>query len=193
MRKIAILGRAGTSRLAPWRDPEWELWGMPWQLYPRITRLYEIHTQEVCDTVKGAAHDSAWLEKSRKQYPGIPVYCDPSRMWAFGEDAIEFPLDAVSASLPIPYLENTIAYQLAHALHEGVGKGDVIGLYGIHMMGRGEFTWQRPSVTYLIGLAQGRGVEVIIPPGSPLFMSGYEAGRYGPLCKERDPRIITGA
>ena len=74
-----------------------------------------------------------------------------------------------------------------------LGKGDVIGLYGVHMMGRSEFTWQRACVTWLIGLAEGRGVEVYIPPGSPLFMSGYEAGRYGPYCRERNVNAITGA
>lgn len=189
-RKIAIIGLGGTHRQAPWRDPSWEIWGMPWQLYPRATRMYELHTQQMCDNAKGKARDEIWLEKARKAYPGIPVYCDPSRMHAF-EGAIEYPIKEVMEFLPIPYLENTIAYEIAHALYEGMGEGDTIGLFGIHMMGRGEYTYQRPSVTYLIGLAQGRGVNVVIPPGSPLFLSGYEDGRYGISVKERDPTVIT--
>ena len=35
------------------------------------------------------------------------------------------------------------------------------------------------SIAYLIGLAQGLGIEVIIPPGNPLMMSVWEDGRYG--------------
>jgi hypothetical protein len=47
------------------------------------------------------------------------------------------------------------------------------------MMGTHEYAAERPSVTYLIGLAQGKGIKVSIAPGSPLFMSCHVAGRYG--------------
>lgn len=181
MRKVAIVAKAGTSALAPWRDAEWEIWGMPWIGYPRVTHLFEVHTQAFCDASEGDSRDEAWLPEALEKYAGVPVYCDPSRVHAF-PTAIEYPLAEVKRSLPIPYLENTIAYQLALAIHEQV---DEIGLWGVHMMGRGEFTWQRPSVTYLIGLAQGRGIKVTNVPGSPLFMSGYEGGRYGLTAGER--------
>ena len=175
MRKVAIVGRAGTHASAPWRDTEWEIWGMPWISYPRVDRLFEIHDQKSTDLLPECDGDPSWLPQAQEKYKDIPVYCDPSRMWAFNK-AIEYPLDAVCKFLPFPSLETTISYEIALALMEGV---DEIGLWGIHMMGRGEFQWQRPSVTYLIGLAQGMGVKVTIPPGSPLMMSGYTAGRYG--------------
>lgn len=193
-RKIAIVGKGGTFALAPWQDDEWEIWGMPWVFFERYTRLFEVHSQAVCDAVKGDARDEAWLPEALRRYPDIPVYCVPCRMHAF-PNAIEYPLDEISKEIPLPYFENTIAYQLAMAIWEH-GKGqaiDEIGLFGIHMMGRGEFVWQRPSVTYLIGLAQGRGIKVTIPPGSPLFMSGYVAGRYGVDLRQRNVSVITGA
>ena len=183
------MGKAGTYRLAPWNDPAWEIWGMPWILFPRCDRLFELHTQEVCDNCGPLDRDEAWLAESLERYADVPVYCDPSRMHVFPK-SVEYPLEEITASLPIPYLENTIAYELAMAIYEGV---EEIGLWGVHMMGRGEFVWQRPSVTYLIGLAQGRGIKVTIAEGSPLFMSGYEAGRYGVDTKERHAAIITGA
>ena len=58
-------------------------------------------------------------------------------------------------------------------------RADRIGLYGVHMMGSGQYAFERPSITYLVGLAQGRGIEVEIPLGSPLFISDFNAGRYG--------------
>lgn len=185
MRKIAIVGRAATHVFAPWHNTEWEIWGMPWISYPRVDRLFEIHDQASSDLLPPESGDPSWLPQAQKLYPDIPVYCDPSRLHCF-EAAVEYPLDDIKAFLPILSLETTISYMIALALHEGV---DEIGLFGIHMMGRGEFMWQRPSVTYLVGLAQGRGVKVTIPPGCPLFMSGYVAGRYGPVGGERYTNI----
>jgi hypothetical protein len=171
--KVAIVGKAGTSGLAPWRDKEWEIWGMPWISCPRVTRLFDVHTQEFWDQNKDMPEES-WMPACRELYPDIPVYCDPSRVHAFNK-AVAYPSEAI-ASLPFAYLENTIAYELALAIHEGVGE---IALWGIHMMGSHEFAAERPSVTYLIGLAQGKGIKVSIAPGSPLMMSCHTAGRYG--------------
>ena len=174
MRKVAIIGKAGTSGNAPWRDTEWEIWGMPWISCPRVTRLFDIHTQErwaECKTQK----DEDWLGHYRENCLDVPVYCDPSRFHVFNKP-VEFPFEKIKIILPFYYLENTIAYEIALAIYEGV---DEIGLWGIHMMGSGEYIEERPSVTYLIGLAQGRGIKVTIAPGSPLFMSCNVAGRYG--------------
>lgn len=180
-RKVAIVAKAGTAALAPFDDEDWEIWGIPWIFYPRVDYLFEVHTQEFCDSCEADARDDAWLPEALRRYPDIPVYCDPSRLSVFPR-AIEYPLERVLAALPIPYLENTIAYQLALAIADEV---EEIGLWGVHMMGRGEFMWQRPSVTYLVGLAQGKGIKVTNVPGSPLFMSGYEGGRYGLKTGER--------
>lgn len=175
--KVAIVAKGGTSSLAPWRNPEWEIWGLPWISYPRVTRLFDLHTQECVDCCPVEWFQKGeWVEKGRKQFETVPVYCDSSRAHLY-PDAVPYPLEAVQAFLPYAYLENSIAYQLALAMYEGA---EEIGLYGVHMMGRPEFVYERPSVTYLVGLAQGKGIRVSIPPGSPLFMSAYEAGRYGP-------------
>ena len=187
-RKVAIIGKAATVAFTPWHDPDWEIWGMPWLECPRATRLFEMHDQSVADASKGKEADDAWAPKVSKIFPGVPVYCDPSRMHRF-ENAIEYPLAEVLASLPFRYLETTISYEIALAIHEGV---EEIGLFGIHMMGRDEFVWQRPSVTYLIGLAQGRGIKVSLAPGSPLFLSGFQSGRYGSGTITRDISAITG-
>jgi hypothetical protein len=173
MRKVAIVGKAATSGFAPWRDEEWEIWGMPWLSCPRVTVLFDVHTQECWADMK--LKEEVWIDNYRKQYSEIPVYCDPSRNHVFAKP-VPFPFEAISASIPFAYLENTIAYQIAFAIYEGV---DEIALWGIHMMGTREYAEERPSITYLIGLAQGKGIKVSIAPGSPLFMSCHIAGRYG--------------
>lgn len=173
MRKVAIVGKAATSGFAPWRDETWEIWGMPWISCPRMTLLFDVHTHDCWADM--ALKEEEWIGMYREKYSDIPVYCDPSRNHVFAKP-VAFPFEEIAASVPFAYFENTIAYQIAFAIHEGV---DEIGLWGIHMMGTHEFAAERPSVTYLVGLAQGRGINVSVAPGSPLFMSCHVAGRYG--------------
>lgn len=188
MRKVAIVARAGTSALAPFRDAEWEIWGLPWISYPRMTHGFEIHAQSVIDNSKTWLGKPDWLTEFNARCPDAIMYCDPSRMHAF-KNPIEYPLADVMGSLPIAYLENSIAYMLALATHEQV---DEIGLYGVHMYAGYEADLAQASVAYLVGLAQGRGIKVTIPPGSPLFMSNFVAGRYG-LGSEKRQKIICYA
>lgn len=175
MRKIAIVGKAGTSAFAPFRDESWEIWGMPWIVMPRASRLFDLHSQECWADGPQKAGADEWVAKNADLFPDVPVYCDPTRMHAY-KTAVEYPLKEVMDFLPVPFLENSVAYMIALAIFE---HADQIGLYGIHMMGSGEYAFERPSITYLVGLAQGRGIEVDIPPGSPLFISDFKAGRYG--------------
>ncbi len=175
MRKVAIIGKAGTVGLAPWRDETWEIWGMPWISCPRVDRFFDMHSQQMCDESVLFPEAKEWIAKTQEQFPDVPVYCDPTRAHAY-KNPIEYPLNSVLKFLPIPFLENSIAYMLALAILEDVRE---IALYGVHLMASGEYAFERPSVTYLVGLAQGRGILVTIAPGSPLFISDFNAGRYG--------------
>ena len=166
----------GTHALAPWQDPEWEIWGLPWISYPRVDRFFDTHSQEyVSSSDEKWYRDGEWIPEFLKLHADKPIYVDKSRLHLF-PSAIDYPLSKVKSSIPIPYLENSVAYQLALAISE---ETEEIGLWGVHMRGRQEFQYQRPSITYLVGLAQGRGIKVTIAPGSPLFMSAYWHGRYG--------------
>lgn len=175
MRRVAIVARGGTSALAPYWDRGWEIWGLPWISYPRLDRAFEMHA-EACRPHMGEWYRKPdWIIEHEARAPDVPVYCDPSRLHAF-KNAVEYPLGEVIAGLPIPTLENSIAYMVALAIHEGV---DEIGLWGVHLWAHEEAELALASVSYLIGLAQGKGITVTIPPGSPLLMSNFTAGRYG--------------
>jgi hypothetical protein len=177
-RKVAIVVRGATHKVAPWHDPEWEIWGVPWITYPRVTRFFEIH-EETYYTGPDAERDGN-VALNAERWPGIPVFCTKSRAHAFKEP-VHYPFREILDCLPIPFLEDSVAHMIALAIHEGV---DELGLYGVHMMPEGRATmgayfFHRASVTYLVGLAQGRGIKVTVAPGSPLFMSLYVQGRYG--------------
>lgn len=176
-RKVAIVAKGGTSALAPFRDESWEIWGMPWISYPRVTRLFEVHEEGALSP----EFDADWRAKAFPRYDGVPLYAVRSRLH-ISPSTVELDVAALLSLAPVPYFENSIAYMLAQAVLEQV---DVIGLWGVHMRGIREYEAERPSVTYLIGLAQGRGIEVYISAGCPLFASVWEAGRYGVDAKRR--------
>lgn len=127
------------------------------------------------DSPKSWLTEQKWVDRFNEANPRAVTYCDPSRLSRF-RNAVSYPFDDVLKSLPFAYLENSVAYMIALAIIEG---RRTIGLFGVHMFAGPEAQISQPSVAYLVGLAQGRGIEIVIPPGSPLFMSNYVAGRYG--------------
>lgn len=73
-------------------------------------------------------------------------------------------------------IESTIAYMMDVAISR---EPEEIGLYGISMAGDEEYSYQRPNMQYLVGLARGRGIKVTIHPASRLFSSQWPEGIYG--------------
>lgn len=164
--KVAIVGLSQATRhLAPWNDPEWELWGLAWD-----TERYSYHrTFEM--------HDRADLESF---YTNLPAYlykiADCSGLYTVDN----YPFDAVAESVG-DYWCSSIGYMLALAIHEGA---EEIALYGVDMRADDEYGYQKPNCEYLIGFARGKGIKVHVPEQSPLckFVSPPDkdyAGRYG--------------
>lgn len=165
--RVAIVGLSQSSRhLAPWKSPEWELWGLAWDTERyRFHRTFEMHDRADLEKFYGDRLE-AYLEKAS--------YCN--RLYT----PENYPFDAVAADVG-DYWCSSIAYMLALAIHEGA---EEIGVYGVDMRGDDEYGYQKPNCEYLIGLARGRGIKVHIPDVSPLckFVSPPDrnyAGRYG--------------
>lgn len=192
MRKVAIVARGGTNCFAPFRDKEWEIWGLPWISYPRLTYAFELHSQQFYDDIEDSwLKQEKWREDFNRECPDVVTYCDLSRMGGFNKPR-EYPFEEVAKSIPIFYFENSIGYMLALAIHERV---DEIGLWGVHMFAGAEAELAAPCVAYMVGLAQGRGIKVTVAPGSPLFASNWVHGRYGLRGGHaaRRPKIISFA
>jgi hypothetical protein len=111
----------------------------------------------------------------------IPVYMQ--KPWPQIPNAITYPLDQVVKMFG-DYLTNTISYELALAIMEGF---EEIHVYGVDMavssklVLHDEYSKQRPSCEYFLGIAQGRGIKIFIPDTSDLlkarFMYGYDEPR----------------
>ncbi len=192
MRKIAVIGLAGTTHhRAPWDADEWERWCMAWDMSAQhVDRWFEPHMRDQWGRYDYVNDPDVYLE--RLQYLPSPVYM--LEQHADIDQSVRYPTEAVAETIGLKrlgqayrpvdkccYVESTIGYMLALALHEAVTEGDVerVGIWGIDLHAGEEYAHQRPNAEYLIGRLHGAGVPVFIPPESSLLASQWPSGRYG--------------
>jgi len=176
-RKVALLGGAEkTLRYAPWGDPSWTLWAHA-SCRHRCKRepdaLFDLHPPELWRNPERKFWDKAyerWLKQShlpiymQERYPDIP-------------GSIRYPFETMIAEFPKGYMTNHVAYMVALALMQGATH---IALYGCHYDADSEYGPQRGCAEYWMGVAEGRGAQVLIPPGcdllgKPQLLYGYQS------------------
>lgn len=191
--KVAIVGFTQHGVEAPWKDESWDLMGLndlhsmfesmnPGIFQTDRVQWFQLHHRDATGQYPGARDPvhTEWLTKQT-----CPVW-----MWAH-DPAIPasrpYPIRDVLASprlaggkplSPEAYFNNTISWMIALAIVQGY---KTIGVFGVDMAldgvhGESEYSWQRPSVEYFIGLARGLGIEVILPATSEICKSGYLYG-----------------
>lgn len=174
LKKVALVGFCQGSRdLAPYLDGTFEIWGLNkgYIFQPCASRWFEMHGPGIYKWPIRRPHRHMDFLKA---FPG-PVYmheADPEI-----PNSVAFPLADVAKSLgpnvfrlqqdnslqPMtanPYISSSIAWQIALAIHE---RFDEIHLYGIDLNTGSEYAWQKPGVEFLLGLAAGRGIKVVVP------------------------------
>lgn len=171
LRKVAIIGTAGTYGFAPFHDPSWEIWAhssaIP--ICPRADRIFDLHAKHVWQAKKPWHKD---YQKFLRTCP-VPIYMQER----FREipQAVRYPRERVLSEFR-RYFTSQTAWMVALALTEGVTH---LGFYGIHYAHEDERGWQLACAEYWVGLAEGRGVQICVPPGSPLLhnklLYGYES------------------
>jgi hypothetical protein len=75
------------------------------------------------------------------------------------------------------YFTSQAAWMMALALTEGVTH---LGFFGVHYSLDEEHKKQRAGCEYWMGVCEGKGVQLVLPPGSPLlrqpsWLYGYES------------------
>ena len=160
-------------------DPNIEIWALN-QLYiawPRIcpenrmpekrniTRWFQIHHRHSYDqTVQRDHSHHDWLT-NQKDFPiymmdreeDIPVSC-------------KFPAKLLIEHFNRRYFTNSISWEIALAIYEGFKK---IHIYGVDMAQDSEYAFERPSVEYWMGVAEGSGIKVVLPEKSDLLKSAW--------------------
>ena len=193
--KIAIVGCSDSKLEAPFKQPEgWEFWGVnnlfltlpekPW------TRWFEIHniTNDGANFIRREKYDfrgmpvNAYIKQLGKLK--CPVYMQ--KKWAQVPTSIEYPKDLVEVIFG-RYFTNTISYEIALGILE---LPSVLGIYGVDMAVGSEYAHQRPSCEMLIGVAEGLGIQVIVPDVADLlkvrFMYGFEEQKENAFTKKLD-------
>ena len=209
---VAIVGFAGGSaHKAPFSDPKTECWGINqlWKILPdqaaagKFDRWFELHS--LFDFYHANPNHQQFL----RDFQG-PVYVraqDYQLALEWGIDTAQpFPHHVILERFR-PYFNNTISWLTALAIMMQPSR---LGLYGVDMaqdhLLAAEYSEQRPSCEYFLGLAEGQGIEVVIPNGSDLLATshlyGYEdsgrilekmTSRYVELGNNKDQMMAQAA
>lgn len=189
--RVAIVGCADSKKDAPFQlANEWEFWGVnnlhltipkaPW------SRWFELH--------QIAFVNNTYLRRGKADFRGqpvqqyleslnalnIPIYMQAP--WAVVPNAVGYPFKEVIDKFG-NYFTNTISWMIALAIMQGF---KTIGVYGVDMAvssplrHQNEYSHQRPSCEYFIGLARGMGIEVILPDTCDLLKTRFLYGLQEP-------------
>ena len=182
MKHLAIIGGGDSGLIRSW-PLEGEIWSINnfCIAYPKIpwTRIFEVHAF--------TCNNGVWLRRGESSFRGmsidayinslnatkLPVYVLPHPECPFPTAVIINIKDRRYRS----FFSTTVSYMLATAIDENF---ESVELIGIDLSLTEEYRNQRPSVTYFVGLAEGRGIKVSISKGSPLLSSpfyGIETGK----------------
>jgi hypothetical protein len=195
-RRIAIVGTAPTWKATPWADPTLEIWAlndMHVMNLPRADRWFDLHPLDKMyfrtpntpvfegDVPAGYfVRPAGHVEWLRKQT--IPVYVQDAAQLG-SPSAVTFPKAQIEAKFGTHFASSP-AWMIGLALLEGVTE---LHIYGIHLATEWEYVKQKPNMTFLLGLAAGLGVKVVLPKGCPLLAESHQ------YAFESDPDIAKVA
>ena len=162
MKKIAVIGLGEPNRQQiPW-DSDWILYGLPWddEGYFHFDAAFDLHDYHLHIQPEAGLrkdyterlNDFAGELFMQETYPEVP-------------NAKQFPLDEAIDTIGADYFNSGPSYAMAYAIMQ---KPKFIGLWGLYMASGTEWAVQRPNMEYLIGVARGRGIHVVIPDDTPL-------------------------
>lgn len=183
--KVAIMGFAPSTMSDVqhvWDDPELEVWGLnqmhlafPMMMNKKkATRWFQIHPKHSYDiNVERDRSHHDWLKTVRD----FPIYM----IQKFNDIpmSIEWPYKEIIKEIGTDYFTNSISWMMALAILERAplpreirAKQDIY-VFGVDMAQSdeidSEYSEQRPSCEYFVGLARGLGIPVHIPDKSDLL------------------------
>jgi hypothetical protein len=170
-KKIACIGSAPSSvRLAPYRDPTWQIWGCSPGAYPIVERAdawFELHRWE--PPVVGCAElQVPWFSPEYCQWLGLfkgPVYM--IEHIADVQNSVAYPMRRMLDKYGPFFFNSSLSYMMALALEDP--ELEEIGLWGVDMSATEEYGYQRAGCHFFVTEALRRGIKVHVPPESDLL------------------------
>lgn len=160
-KKIALIGTAPSSiRLAPYHDPEWEIWGCSPGAAPIVPRanlwfeLHNFHPSEVW-------YSREYIDKMNSY--GCPVYV--IKPVPEVPKSLAYPKDDMIREFGPWHFTSSLAWMMAMAI---MCEPEEIALYGVDMSHQSEWEFQRSGCHRFIEIARDRGIIVTLPMESDL-------------------------
>lgn len=188
-KRIAIVGTAESWKRCPWDDPTLEIWGLndAYTLgFTRVDRWFDLHPLDrfyfrPLNQRVVYAHDVPYgcyvrpqghLEKLQEMARTIPVYLQQTPPPGWPPNARRLPVEQLRAAFG-EYWASGPSYEVALAILEGATE---IQIWGIHLSTEAEYREQRPNFEYLLGIARGRGITIVMADESPVLKHGWQYG-----------------
>lgn len=185
-KSVAIVGFSNVTLPYLKESKADEIWTMNHHLLlnegknlPRVDRLFEMHEKEwfLRKEIPETYQYWEWLRKPHpfpiymlKAMPEVPSSVTYPRE-ALKDDIFKHMLRGDGAQ---EYYTASASFMIALAIHEQFGR---IEIYGIEAQTETEYGYQKPGIEFMIGVAIGRGIDVVLHPESHLCNSwiyGYE-------------------
>lgn len=197
VKAVALIGSASSTKdNAPYDNKDIEIWGLAWRHdLPRCDRYFEIHVLDGPEfeiRKKGEKIGSDYIKEHLAKLPCPVVIQKPNPDIP---NHVAFPLKAANEYLAkfdvrltpegASYWASSCAFMFVMAMMEEFTD---IQLFGIDLVDDDEYSYQRPNLEYLIGLARGMGISVLIPDKSALCKFPHV---YGFEKFEEDTGVIT--
>jgi hypothetical protein len=146
----------------------------------RCDRLFELHRPEwfTRKEIPDALLYRKWLQEP-KPFPILML----EKMDEF-PSAVDFPRDILKKELfshlwrgdqnEIEYYTSSVSLMIAYAINLGVER---IEFYGVEALSDTEYADQKPCIEFMVGMALGRGIDIVFHPTCALCNAqvyGYE-------------------
>lgn len=170
-KKVAIVGAGEPSGNPRYSDDSWEVWGLnSVRIFDRSGRFRADRWFQLHPPWSLSLDERLWA-------PLCPVPTYTIEAWPEMRQWVRYPLDTIVGSLRLPHAAfcSSMAYMMVLAIYEGFSE---IALLGIQLQAGHlrERLAEYPNLAYWVGVAEGRGITVTIPPSSGLLQFPY---RYG--------------
>lgn len=156
--------------MAPYADPEWEIWVCSPGAYPHVSvtrpnAWFELHKWE---PPWGPTGPKNWFSVDYIAYMAklqCPVYMtDPVPEIP---TSVAYPKDAMLEKFGPHFWGSSLSWMFALAITAGATE---IALYGVDMSATEEWQDQRQGCHFFIGIARAMGIKVTVPYESDLLM-----------------------
>lgn len=199
LKRCAILGTAQSWKQCPFNDATLEVWGLNdgyllgqpradrwFDLHPPHQMLFRSQTNKVVDpaTIPTGVYlrpdgHLQWLRSrtfpvyladAHADMPTAKVFPKTELLAAFAQ---YWPLRLTRHGTVEPgpdYEVSTPSWMLMQAIVEGYQE---IHVYGIHLATEWEYVQQRPNFEFLLGIAAGKGIKIVLPDSAPICKASY--------------------